>query len=525
MQDNKRRFVQGASLFAIATIVAKIIGAIYRIPLTNILGAEGMGIYQLVFPLYALILTLSSGAIPTAIAILASRSLSNGIEDDGKKWMSSAVSVVLLIGGLFAVVMLILSYPLSLLQKNTSATLGYIAIAPAVFFVSGIAVLRGWFQGKKNMRPTSISNIIEAVVKLGVGLTLAYIFRVWGTKYAVMGALIGVTVSEATTFLVLYIMYRKTEGRLIFGVTKDERRRETKRILEISIPIALCGLIANFTQFLDSVIVVRYLTFLGVDVGEATASYGLFSGPVASLISLPVVLGTGLAVAIVPAVAGDKEGRDINPIKTKITTAIKLAFLIGVPFMTLFVVESRGIVALLYPAFTVEEIDRASILLKISSVSTFSLLTGQIVSSVLQALGDIKRSIKNYAIGGLTKVVLDFVLMPPFGIYGVAIASVVGGVVSLTLNLFSLVYLTGKITGILRAVLTSAVASSVTGIVMLVFVLVDKTSVGTVVGIAVGLVTYVLILLTLKGLEDDELSSLPFGSHVLQLSSKIRFWD
>ncbi len=524
-KDRSGRFVQGASLFAIATIGAKVIGAVYRIPLTNILGAEGMGLYQLVFPLYALILTLSSGAMPSAISIITSRSLVNNQADDSKRWLSTAMTIVLIMGGAFSVVMLLLAYPLAIIQKNTSITIGYIAIAPAVFFVSGIAVLRGWFQGNKNMRPTSLSNLVEAVFKLGVGLTLAYVFRIWGTQYAVMGALIGVSVSELATFVVLYIIYRKKYGKLYVSTTWEERRVESKRILAVSVPMAICGIIANLTQFLDSVIVVRFLTYLGVAVEEATASYGIFSGPVASLISLPIVLGTGLSVAIVPAVAGDREGRRISPIKAKITTAIKLSLVIGIPFATLFFVESEGIIRLLYPAFSLEQVATASTLLKISSVSTFTLLMGQIVSAILQALGYIAKPIKNYTIGAITKVTLDLALMPLIGIYGVAVASVVSGALSLVLNLASLVYLTGTVRGVIKTALCAIISSLATAIVMLCFVLLDSTTVGTIVGIVVGCVTYVVCLIASRGLDRQELASLPFGAFIVDLSYKIRFWD
>ncbi len=523
--SKSKHFVQGASLFAVATIAAKIIGAVYRIPLTNILGAEGMGLYQLVFPLYALILTLSSGALPSAISILTSRSLVNGKPGDSKGWVSSSMLIVLLTGLTFTFLMLLLSYPLALIQKNTDATVGYLTIAPAVFFVSGIAVLRGWFQGNKNMRPTALSNILEALVKLGVGLTLAYIFRAWGTKYAVIGALIGVTTSEVVTFFVLYVIYRKTEGRLFVKQSISESKREYKRILEISIPMALCGVIANLTQFLDSVIVVRFLAALGQDIGTATADYGLFSGPVASLISLPIVLGTGLSVAIVPAVACDREGLDIVAIKTKVITAIKLAIVVGIPFATLFIIESRGIIGLLYPAFTVRELTTASILLMISSISTFTLLMGQIVAAILQALGEIKRTIRNYAIGAVVKVILDFGLMPFLGIYGVAIASVVAGISSLTLNLLSLVWLTGKVASLKRTLSVTALSSGITAAVMLLFVLVDDTMVGTIVGITVGMMMYAFIFMSFRGLDDSELYSLPFGKHIVRLAAQIRFWE
>ena len=133
------RFLKGATLLAGATIVSKLIGALYRIPLTNILGAEGIGLYQLIFPLYALVLTLSSGAVPNAVAIVVSGAYSSNIES-AKKRMSISLRVITIIGIGFAVLMACLAYPLSLLQRNEEAVFGYLAIAPAVAVVSAVSV-------------------------------------------------------------------------------------------------------------------------------------------------------------------------------------------------------------------------------------------------------------------------------------------------------------------------------------------------------------------------------------------------
>lgn len=525
MKKKKTGFIRGASILAFATVAAKVIGALYRIPLTNILGAEGMGVYQLVFPLYALILTSSSGALPQAVSILTSRKHAAGDYDGAKSVISSSSIVMGVFGILFMVLMVALAYPLAILQHNSDAILGYLAIAPAVFFVSGISVLRGWFQGKHNMVPSAWSNVSEAIVKLVAGLLLAWLLRPLGIRWCVFGALIGVTLSEIATFLILYFRFKKEDGALVSKTKWRDAKNEYKAILAFSIPMTVCAVIASVTQFIDSILVVNFLSKLGVSVAKATADYGLFSGPVSSLISLPVVLGIALSVAIVPAVAKDKEEHNLNAIKNKSATAIKVAISVGFPFAIFFLVAAEGIINLLYPAFSASETATAATLLRIGSVSTVTLLCGQIFMSVLQALGELQRPIKNYAVAAVLKVGAELILMPFIGIYGVAVASMVSNLTAMLMNAASLRVLSGKsenmgkITGVIA--LSSAIMSSI----MLLIVVFLHGIWGAVTAGAVGFIIYAGMWLILKALDDNELLSLPLGEKLLKLRNKLRFWE
>lgn len=510
------RFLKGATLLAGATIVSKLIGALYRIPLTNILGAEGIGLYQLIFPLYALVLTLSSGAVPNAVAIVVSGAYSSDIES-AKKRMSISLRVITIIGIGFAVLMACLAYPLSLLQRNEEAVFGYLAIAPAVAVVSAVSVYRGYFQGKKNMRPTSISNIVEGVVKLVVGLLAAWLLKPLGTLYSVIGALVGVTVSEIVTLIVLGGIFKKTEGKLPRLKDSGDYKDGLKSVLRVSVPMAICGVIANLTQFIDSVAVVPFLEYVGKSASEATKEYGLFSGPVSSLISLPVVVGICLSVAIIPSVSTDKNNLDIDGIKGKTSSAVKLALSIGLPFAAFFAVAAEGIISCLYPTFSAEEVGVTATLLRITSVSCSALLLGQILVAVMQALGYIKIPIRNYAIGAVVKVTLDFFLMPYIGVYGVAVASAVNAVLTLVLNAVSYIRLTGRPTLSIKVVAAIVLSTSIISAVGVVLVEFSLPAVGAIVSGAVGVALYIVLVATFGVFSDEELSGLPLGKGIKEL--------
>ncbi|MBO5775957.1 MAG: oligosaccharide flippase family protein, partial [Clostridia bacterium] len=249
-------------------MIAKIIGACYRIPLTNILGAEGMGIYQLIFPVYSLILTTSSGALPLAISVLVSERIAQEEYGRARRLIKTSLTGLMVTGTALTLALMLSGGWISELQGGDKASYGYIAIAPSILFVSGIAVMKGWFQGNANMVPTAISQITEAVVKLIVGLTLAYFLMQYGVEYAVSGALIGVSASEGATFLIILIIYKRKNPPIELGFGADRVRQEYKEILKISLPITIGSMIFPLTQFIDSFMVVNILT-LKVGVNSA----------------------------------------------------------------------------------------------------------------------------------------------------------------------------------------------------------------------------------------------------------------
>ena len=194
----KKGYLSGAGILAAAVVFAKVLGAAYRIPLANMIGAEGMGLYQFVYPVFALLLTLSSGSVPTAVSISVSELVSQNREEEAKKFFSTALKISLLIGLGGSLLLASIAYPVSLLQSK-EAFLGYLTISPAVLIVTLVSAFRGWFTGHGDLLPSSLSQLTEGVVKIGVGLLLTHLLLPYGLPFAVVGALAGVTTSELVT--------------------------------------------------------------------------------------------------------------------------------------------------------------------------------------------------------------------------------------------------------------------------------------------------------------------------------------
>lgn len=207
MKKNIRYLFTGAGMLAAASVAAKLLGALYRVPLTNVLGGEGMGLYQLVFPLYTLLLTVSSGGLPVAISRLVAVKLADGDERGATRVLKVSLVALSVAGLAGTALLLIFGGAAAAIQGNAEAKIAYYGIAPAVLFVAIISCFRGYFQGRENMLPGAVSQLTEQAGKLVFGLYFAIKLMPRGYAYGVFGALVGVSLSELLAAVILALTY------------------------------------------------------------------------------------------------------------------------------------------------------------------------------------------------------------------------------------------------------------------------------------------------------------------------------
>jgi len=268
----KNLFFKGAIVLIISNLIGKVIGAVYRLPLAKIVGGVGMGQYQLTFPLYCLILTISTSGIPVAISKLVAEYNSQKRFNDSKKLLKTSIVYLSLISLIGALIVVFGAKIIAKWQGNIDTYICYYGIAPAILFVGVLSAFRGYFQGNLTMFPTAVSNLIEQVLKLFFGLYMANRLIVYGSEYAVFGALVGISISElfALVYLVVsYLIYSKKH--------KFEDKNEVKtyrflsrQLMNLAVPITLGGLIAPLTSMVDSFLVVNLLMFMGYSNSSAT---------------------------------------------------------------------------------------------------------------------------------------------------------------------------------------------------------------------------------------------------------------
>lgn len=539
--QKSKRIVSGAALLLIGSVVAKMLGALYRIPLTNVLGAEGMGMYQLVFPVYALFMVLATAGIPTALSRTVAEKRATG--ESTRKYLSVSMLALFLLGLIFATIMAVFSKFLAQKQGNADTYPGFLIIAPAIVCVCVISGFRGWFQGEMYMLPTALSNVVEQVVKLAVGLGLSYALAKRGVVYAVCGALLGVTVSEIATVLYMLLTYlvrsakQKKENALTARVAVERAegdvakrarfritKAEAKGILHVALPIAAVSVLMPLSSFSDSVIVVNMLKVFGLEKSVATAQYGIISGPVNSLINMPVVAIMSLAVAIVPSVSASRVTRDIDGVMLKSSLCVRLAYLLGIPFAFYLAVFAKNVIGALYPDLSYGNAIVAVNVLRITAANVVFLSTMQIYVSLLQALDKTKYAVLSLVCAIIVKIVLGVVLTRYIGINGAAIASLSLPVVSYFGTLLSYYKICGlRLEKNVGLNLVSGVIMALCGIAICSFIQNDIASLA--VGFIVCLLVYVWLAFLFNLIGKDDIPHLPLKKLLWALHRTIRFWE
>jgi len=467
-------FFTGAMILAAAGIICRLLGVVIRIPLTNIVGNFGMGLYQMVFPLYALLLIISSAGFPVAISKMVAAQRAAGLDNDQpRKILLNSVILLGFIGAIVSALFVVLSYQIAALQGNKDVGIIYIAIAPSVFLVCIISAFRGYFQGFQNMVPTATSQILEQLVKVGAGVTMAVLFAKISVVWAVFGAILAITISEALALLYLFAIYlwslrkkksaeattfteetrtpRRGEGvrsRPNSAVTKGKwlDRRVMWQITKQSVPITLMASVFPLILVLDSMLIINMLTSAGVAHKEATQLYGISSGAVHTLINLPAVLGVAIATAIVPAVSSLMKQNKYGELRDKMALAIKATFIIGIFFTAFYLVFADKILDLLYHgAFKDDQkhFKIATNLMRIESALILLIALSSVFTAMLQGAGKAKFPLIALAIGGAVKIAFQFSLIKtPLGIYAVSIGNVLCFAIAATLNtIFALRYI------------------------------------------------------------------------------------
>lgn len=427
----KSSFVKGALVLMVFGILSKIIGAIYRIPLTRIITPEGMGLYQMVFPVYSLMLTISSSGLPSSISKLVSENLAKNQYRQADRIMKVSFCLLFCFSLVCSLIVVFGSGLFAKIQGNTNATVCYLGLAPAIILVGLISGFRGYFQGRQKMFPSAVSGFIEQLFKLVFGLTLAYLFLPKGIPYAVLGAMIGISISELFAFIYLWISYavfrrkhKQDEGQDI-GVLYTSKKT-AKIILSTSIFVTLGSLIMPLGMIVDSALIINILKGISFSTKQATTLFGLESGTVGSIVNMPVILSLALSTAILPCVCssvskGDKEGA-----KKSASKALLYALLIALPASFGCFALANPIIKLLYGrSLSQEEIIIASRILEVASISIFYLAMVQVSSGILQGISLAKVPTISLAVGMSIKIVLNLVLIriPEVNILGVEVAN------------------------------------------------------------------------------------------------------
>ncbi len=442
---NKKSLIGGISILGMAGMICKMVGVLYRIPLANIVGGEGLGLYQQVYYPYNLLLTLTSVGIPVAISRTVSHYMTLGQEANARKVFRVALILLSGLGVAATVLMLTLSSSIARWVGTPQGTLAYCCIAPGLLLVCVMSTFRGYAQGNRRMIPTAISQLIEQVGKVGLALPMAAAGMArGGWVMGAAGALLGTSIAEGVAMGFMMIDHA-LHGHTRICLPSDQAVLSGKELafnlIRIAVPITLGACIVPMAGTIDSAMLKNLMIRSGVPESEAGIRYGLYSGMVLSMINVPTALAMAMSTNLVPDIASGMAKGDWKYVAKEAQTGLVLGALIGFPCSIGMNILAEPILFLCYggSSYTPEQLYLASDLLRISSLTIILFTMVQVTSGILQGAGKQKIPMYTLLAGVACKIALNYFLVrdPRVGIKGAPFASLTCYTVSLIPNLIA----------------------------------------------------------------------------------------
>lgn len=426
----KQSLLKGTLILGIAGILAKSMGILFRWPLIMLIGDEGIGYYQMSYPLYTFFIAVASG-IPIAVSKMVSEKNAIGDKSGAVQVLKNALFLMLILGGGFSAFLLVFSRQLlELFKWHENSYYALVAISFAPLIISIMNSIRGFFQGMQNMYPTAVSQVIEQLGRVCIGVGLAYVLLPKGIQYSAGGAAFG---AAAGGFLAgTYLIYKYLRVRHEFdGIRVKRDSRILGKLLRLAIPVSLGAATSSIMGLLDSLIVPSGLLQAGFNSVQAATLFGQLTGKAMVLVSVPLTLSVALCASIVPTISDANILGKRNEVISKVNMAIRISWVIALPCVLGLYFMAAPILGLIFPGHA----DGYKILQVLCLTIPF-IITLQTSTSMLQAIGRIYAPIINLCLGCFIKVIITYSLvsMPSINVYGAAIGSIVGYMIASVLN-------------------------------------------------------------------------------------------
>ncbi|OPJ55085.1 putative polysaccharide biosynthesis protein [Alkalithermobacter paradoxus] len=527
----KNSFLKGAFILGISGIIVKIMGAFFRIPLGNIITSEGMGYYQTAYPIYVLLLAISSGGFPAAISKLVSEKIAIGDKKGAHRVFKVSFGALICTGIIsFAMLFFGSHYIVTSLIKNEKAYYSMLAISPALLFVPIMAAFRGYFQGRQQMGPTGTSQVIEQFGRVVIGIYLAFLLLGRGKEYAAAGASFGATAGAILGSIFMFFVYFKNRNKIKSELESSKSFKEDttyeilNKLLVIAVPITIGSAIMPIMNMIDVSIVMRRLQESGFTYEQANSLYGQLTGMAATLINLPQVLTMALAVSLVPVISHSFTIGDLATARKDVKAATRTALIIGLPAAFGLASLSGPIMRLLYPN---EPASAGQILLYLSMGVIFISLI-QTFTGILQGMGKAHIPVINLVIGSIFKIAITYTLtaVPSLNVKGAAIGTVIAYMVATILNLYAIKKHIGVKFEFMEFVVKPLVSVIVMSIVAITSyrLLVSNlgNSMACVVSIGFAGIAYFVVLLGVGGIKEEEINMIPKGKKISKILKKAK---
>ena len=549
MSDQKKSgFIMQAGILAAASIICRIIGLLYKSPLTAIIGDEGNGYYATAYTIYTIILLVSSYSIPSAIAKVLAQRLALKEYRNAQRFFKCAMIYVMVIGGAASLILFVCA-PYRVLATCVSIIRIF---APTIFFYGILGVLRGYFQAHRTMMQTSVSQILEQILNASVSIGMAYSLMqiaqnagkdtstqaMYGAIGSALGTGTGVVIA-LIFMLAIYMMNIKTINKRMEHdrtATEESYRDIFKIIISVVTPFILSTCIYNLTTSINQTVYLKLMVlFKGLSEVEASTNYGVFAQKAVTISNIPIALASAMSSAIVPTIATTFAQGAWKQTKKKVAASIKVTMLISIPSAVGIGVLAKPVVLALFPQM--ESLELASRLLMGLAATVIFYGLSTLTNAVLQGIGKVNIPVINAAIALViqTMVLVPIIWYTDLGVYGVMIATVVYSLLMCILNGISLrKYLDYKqemdktfARPLFSAIIMGAVALGVyEGLSYLLKNIMTSLYIMNLIALAIAvliaIIIYFILIIKLKAVRESDLKGMPKGKTIVKAAKKLK---
>ena len=515
-------FLKGTLILTVASFVVKVIGSLNWIFVSRILGGEGIGLYQMAFPIYFFAMSISQAGVPVAISIITAERVALKDVFGARRVFRISMTLMVFTGLLFSLLTYFGAGWLIEWQfiRDPRAYMAVVALSPTIFFVTLLASSRGYLQGWQRMTPTAVSQIVEQIFRVLTMVLFASLLLPMGLDYAAAGASLGAFAGAIGGLLVLVYYHWKLDKDIEreYGPNLAPPQGEApaplgaivRRIFSLALPVSAASIMLPIVSNLDLLIVPQRLEVAGYTVPQATELFGYLTGMAVPLVNLATILTASLAVSIVPAISEARALKDTQRVYNQTAAAVRISNFVCFPAFVVVFVLATPISTLIYNA------PGAGPAVLVSSFSIVLLGLHQVSTAVLQGLGHPKIPMINMILAAAVKVALNWILtaIPWLGIMGAAWATAADMGVAAVINLYFIGRYIGYRMELLQLFKTMAAAAFMAGAVYLFYSFVMSTlavnAVATFGSVFVGIIVYVAALILVRGLLEEDMARIPF---------------
>ncbi len=546
MDNNQKKrkqsnFIIQGSILAIASIVVRVIGMLYRVPLTNILGNEGNGIYSNAYEIYSILLLISSYSLPLAVSKLVSATIAKGQYRNAYRYFKRAFLFAFIVGASVGILTYFCAdFFAGTLLKSPLSAYALRVLAPCIFIVAILGVFRGYFQGLGTTIPTAVSQIVEGIVNAVVSVVAAKILFDIGLKsveradelsvaYAAAGGTLGTTMGALSGLVILifiFWMYHRVVKRSLkrdkTGVL-DSNGEIYKLLLVTIIPVILSTAVYNISNVIDQGIFNNLLLGQGYTSRQYNTMWGSFSGRYRLLTNVPIAIASALSVSAIPSITAARVSGDRNGMLQKIQDSVRFTMVLTIPCAVGLTVLAGPILRLLWHSGNEE----AEIMLTVGSISVVLYGLSTLTNGILQGIDRMRIPVRNALISLILHLILLVVLLQIFktGIYAVVFSNIFFAALMCFLNGTAIRKESGYRQELKKTFILPALASLIMGVILLAIRFGLNGLIGekpaTVLALPVAAVSYFISLIKLGGVNEEELKRFPKGAILVKTAKKL----